>query len=634
MSITILQQPLDFTPSNAQHIYTAVSTLTGSTDFRYVFDVWLNPRTGPEKVGRVVVSPNTYGVGIVDVSEIVRNYIKPNPRDDKNQSTGVGFNNTDAIPNGLLINASRSGGTYYSVSLVQSNAFNSNYAYEELIHVGEYKVLIGEQYTNTTGGTTVDICEEPWYVQSTLQYSLSDGPAVYTGSPNTINITNASTGVETWASGTTGWYYEHYTSGLTLVASGSTTGSSGSYIAALEPDTGDIVYIFESGSGKRWAFQWNIEPGTTGWILVNIYTPPCADQPDFITIWPGIQENKTNFNYQNLYWSGNTNGQENFKYWEGEQYRFQTLANITSGTPAQFLTTFGPELYTSTLTNGSTTSTIDRVRRRYHHPDCPVVVSYFLKSFQDQVFSGTSGLALDYFNYASTWDAPYSLGVFAGRWTLVNNGAGYSGITTETKNRIMYDVLREGVDYGSKVAYWKHTGTGSSNALSTRVSEVVEYYFFEANCMSDPQHFLFLNDQGVWDTYTFDRKNIKTVNKESKFYGQGTLRNSPVYNPFFYSQRDTIFDQDVLEVVEAQSDFMYENDRKIVEQLFRSTSVYLIKDYISPVNPQPQYSLTPYLIPIVITNTSLQEFKQRYNKLFQYTLTYRYNPNQLYRSNL
>ena len=79
---------------------------------------------------------------------------------------------------------------------------------------------------------------------------------------------------------------------------------------------------------------------------------------------------------------------------------------------------------------------------------------------------------------------------------------------------------------------------------------------------------------------------------------------------------------------------MYENDRVIVEELFLSTQVYLIKDNYYFEDPAPAYSKQPYLIPIVITNTSLQEYKQRYNKLFQYTLNFRYNPNQLYRSTL
>jgi hypothetical protein len=215
--------------------------------------------------------------------------------------------------------------------------------------------------------------------------------------------------------------------------------------------------------------------------------------------------------------------------------------------------------------------------------------------------------------------------------TILTPTALASTFDTRPSNRIMYSTMRGGiVQPDRKVLTWIGDGT----TLNDRVSEMTEWYIYGDDCMSDPQHFLFLNSQGVWDTYTFDRKNIKTYEKENSFYGQGVIRNSPVYNPFFYSQRDTIYDQTVVEVVEAQSNFMDENERKIVEQLFLSTSVYLIKDINYFDDGAPLYEKTPYLIPLVIVSNSLQEYKQRYNKLFQYTLTYRYNPNQLFRSNL
>jgi hypothetical protein len=628
MSITILQTPLDYTPTNAQNAYTAISNLSGSTDFRYLFDVWINPRTNPEKIARLVVAPNTYGVGIVDVGDIVRNYVKPNPRDNEGQSTGVGAANlTGGTPNGLLINASLNSGNYDSVSSIASNAFNTNNAYEDLVHVGEYRVLIGEQYV-VSGITTRTICEIPYVVSSTMNIELTEELVAYPGSPNTTEVSNASVNVAPWALGGLGWSYAHYTTGLTLVDSGTTTASTGSYTATLEPNIGDQLYITENGSGVRYAYLWNTEPGITGWSFFNIFTPPCATQPDFITIWPGVQENKTNFNFNNLYWTGNTNGQNNFQYLEGEKYRFYLNTEISAEKPAEFLSTFGDELYTATLSNSITTTNVNRIRRRHHHPDCPVLLSYFYRDFNDSALTISGNPTTQYYNYATSWDSNYNLSNITLRQP-------YTATTTETDWRIVYDVLRTNVDYGYKIAYWKTTGTPTnSQSLQARISEVVEYYFMDANCLSDPIHFLFLNQQGIWDTYTFDRKNIRTLAKENVVYGQSPIRNSPVYNPFFYSQRDTIYDQTITEEVTAQTNFMEENDRIIVEELFKSTSVYLIKDYISPVNPQPQYSLTPYLIPIVITNTTFEDYKERYNKLYQYTLTFRYNPLQLHRSNL
>jgi hypothetical protein len=629
MSITILQQPLDYTPTNAQHAYTAASTLSGATDFRFVYDVWINPRTGPERVARLLCAPNTYGVGIVDVGDIVRNYIKPNPRDDEGQSTGVGASNlTGGTPNGLLINASLNSGSYNSVSFVASNAFNPNINYEELIHVGEYRTLIGEQYTDASGNTITEICEDPSNTPSTIYFGEEDQPAGYSGTPNTINVFDASIGLPAWGIGIPGWSFAHYTTGNTLVASGTTTASTGSYTAALEPGVGDILYITENASGVRYSWQWNVEPGITGWVQGSIYRPPCQNQPDFLTIWPGVQENKTNFNYQNVYWTGNTNGQNNFKYYESEKYRFYINTQIGQDKPAEFLTTFGEELYSATLSNSITTTNVGRIRRRHHHPDCPVLLSYFYRDFNDTALTISGNPTTQFYNYATSWDGNYNLSNITLRQT-------YTATTTAPEWRIVYDVLRTNVDYGNKIAYWKTTGTPTnSQSLQARISEVVEYYFLDANCMSDPVHFLFLNQRGVWDTWTFDRKNVRTIAKENVVYGSSPIRNSPLYNPFFYSQRDTIYDQTLTEEAFAQTNFMEENDRIIVEELFKSTSVFLIKDYISPVNPQPQYTLTPYLIPIVITNSTFEEYKQRYNKLYQYSLNYRYNPLQLHRSNL
>lgn len=633
MAITIIQQPLGYTPSNAQHAYTFSSTLTGNTDFRYVVDVWMSPReVQAERVARLRLAPNTFGVGIVDVGDIVKNYIKPNPRSQyrqiyENINSPLVYSND--IANGILTNTGTEAGGVLSVASIPSNSYNTNTAFEYLLHVGEYRCLIGEQYTDASGNTVVSICEEPNSAISTMSIEFTDVIAPYTGSPNTITWNNAASN-PSWATGTSGWYYEHRSFGNTLIASGTSTGSTGSYFAVDAPTCDDLFYLYELATGKIFYVQWSCEGEFPGWVYLNAFSPPCVSGAGgYITIWPGVQNNKTNYNYNNIYWSGNTNGQENFKYWEQYKYKFQPFSAITETNPAQFLTTFGDDLYSVPIkfSNPVETVTIDRVRRRWHHHECPVVLSYFFKDFNETSFSNQP--LLFGMNYAFTQQSSYI------SYNLRYLPTSFSFYDTSPKNRIVYTIPQLRTYPGGKIALWASNNTGTVGpSQTTRVSEVVEYYFWEEDCMSDPIHFLFLNSQGVWDTYTFDRKNIKTYNKEQNVYAQGSIRNSPVYNPFFYTARDIIYDQTVVEEVEAQSNFMEENDKSIVEELFLSTSVYLIKDNYYFRNPAPAYSLAPYLIPVVITNSSLQEYKQRYNKLFQYTLTFRYNPNQLFRSNL
>lgn len=623
MSITFLQQPLDYTPSNAQHAYNVISTLSGNTDFRYVVDIWFNPQqTTAEKVARVKIAPNTFGVGIVDIGDIVKNYIKPNPRSETPQAYGDG-NYQTTTPNGLIINAQKD---YNGASLIPSNAFNTNTSYEYLNHIAEYRIIVGEEYT-TSSGTTLVICDDPAVPPSTIQYSTYSAPVAYPGDPNTVAWEFAATNPSWGTPVNDGWTYYHYSLGNTLIASATSTSSTGSYTPVDEPLPEDILYLYENATGCLLTFLWNCAAcELSGWNFISKNCPACyTSLGDIITIWPGVQENKTNYNYNNIYWSGNTNGQNNFKYWEQYQYEFQELTGITKNTPAEFLTTFGDELYTIDVTLGTGTTLNSRVRRRSHHYQCPILLSYFYRDFQDVLASPTN-----FYNVVVTGNTS-SNSYDNSTPTILTPTALASTFDTRPSNRIMYSTMRGGiVQPDRKVLTWIGDGT----TLNDRVSEMTEWYIYGDDCMSDPQHFLFLNSQGVWDTYTFDRKNIKTYEKENSFYGQGVIRNSPVYNPFFYTQRDTIYDQTVVEVVEAQSNFMDENERKIVEQLFLSTSVYLIKDINYFDDGAPLYEKTPYLIPLVIVSNSLQEYKQRYNKLFQYTLTYRYNPNQLFRSNL
>jgi hypothetical protein len=632
MSITFYQSPLYYTPSNAQHAYNLGSTLSGNTDFRYVVDIWVNPReTTAEKIGRIKIAPNTFGYGIFDIGDILKNYLKPNPRSEAGQRTrNAAPNSITGVTGAIITNSNIISGlspvNTNSVAYVPSNAFNTNDNYELLPHVVEYRIIAGEEYTTATG-TTIQICTDPSIPESTVEFVLTTEPTDYVGDPNTVEWTNLAEN-PTWAvTNNPGWSYEHISYGGSVISSGSGSTSAGSfYTAASLPLNNDFLYVTELATGCITTFQWNCDTcETNGWNLISTYCPPCyTNLGEFITIWPGVQENKTNFNYNNIYWSGQTNGNENFKYWELYKYKFYPFTGITETQPAQFLTTFGDELFTATIDRFGTSQTTDRARRRYHHPECPIVLSNFFKDFNDQYVTGNvNSLG---FNYSTTQDGDYQVQALSSLYP-------YGNYDTSPKNRIVYSVPFNNTWAGGKAAFWNQT-QGNLGNPPDRISEVVEYYFWDADCLSDPQHFLFLNRRGVWDTYTFDRKNIKTYNKEISFYGQGLIRNNPIYNPFFYDKRDVIYDQQVVEEVEAQSNFMVENDRVIVEELFLSTSVYLIKENYYFGDPAAQYSKTPYLIPVVITSTSLQEYKQRYNKLFQYTLTYRYNPNQLFRSNL
>jgi hypothetical protein len=176
-------------------------------------------------------------------------------------------------------------------------------------------------------------------------------------------------------------------------------------------------------------------------------------------------------------------------------------------------------------------------------------------------------------------------------------------------------------------------GTGDELSITgSGVGEIVRYKILPDNCLSDPIHFFYLTRSGSWDTYTFDRKNVRKLNQKKDTYSQGGIRNNSIFNPFDNTQRKVIYDNDLIETVTAQTNWVDPNETPIIEEIFSSTRVYIIKDYSFTYDVSIPYQ--PYLIPIFILDNSFEEFNGRYGKVFQYTFNFEYNPFQMYRTNL
>ena len=73
--------------------------------------------------------------------------------------------------------------------------------------------------------------------------------------------------------------------------------------------------------------------------------------------------------------------------------------------------------------------------------------------------------------------------------------------------------------------------------------------------------------------------------------------------------------------VQAQTTWMDENDVENYRDFFLSNYVYQIIQKIGEGD-----ILYSTLIPVSITESTFEEYKSRYNKLYQYTMNYVYNP--------
>lgn len=654
--ITTLQQPLHLTPSNAEHVYSVSSTNSGNTDFHYVANVYMdvtNSASTPSLVATIKIRPNTYGVGTFDLGEVIHNYVIPNPRNDQPQlySQTIGSYSTGLTSNGLISNGNWSYG-----QKIFSNAYNDNINYESLPHVREYRVMIGEEWT--TGNTTYSS------ISSAVTSGCSSIITYIDSSTNTVVIQDA--GRFNGDDYFTGFHWKLFDSGLSLVSAGNTLEPFSALTFGGLP-ANYYLYIYEHYYLNSDLLPMSITEFRTN--LSGVFQPSSksilyewGNSPCSVITWPGTAENVMNFDYnqqKQTYWNTNANstnligfnqrGQIQHQWLDAYKYAFTGSTYISSGMPAQFLTTFGDDLESVCFTNLSSTGidcVSNRVRHRKHHYQCPILLSYFNGNLD--LFANPVNRLYYFFGESSgsTTACGTSGLMYPGSPTIKSNDTGY----TSVDGAIVYQSYNwsalmdkpgslAGMYFRGDEKYFyvfassgdtSPLGTGGLSYSANGLSEVVRFDLQFDDCISDPLHFLFLNSRGVWDTYTFDKKNIKTYNVNKETYAQGGIRNAPIYNRFAYQQRDVVYNTDVVERVSAQSWYMEENDRSIVEELFLSNWVYLMKGHDYSYNEV----LTPYLIPIQITSKSLEEYKQRYKKLYQYTLEFEYNPINLFNTNL
>ena len=606
--ITINQRPLTLTPANVDHVYTALSPLTGNTDYRYVFDIYVDTTTdNPTKISRILTSPNTSGAGIINVERIVYNYVEGNAKSEAPQFAGGSLTSTGNTAYGIISN---------SVGLSPSNAFITDSQYSKQYQVRDYRIMVGEQWTS--GDTTVVyISTEPTIPGSTFY-------AVVGGTSNTEILWYAAGGNINQGSalyqGIT-WTLKDQTN--VFRGSGTSINIDGTLIIgdiSPTPDLTDYLYVTETYSGIVYLFNWQDIGENPQWVFINIFYPSeysPALSPPAVTIWPGTALDQGSYSptvYNNQYW-GTASPSEQQDFWEVKKYRMSGQT-INEQEPSLFLTTADDKLYN--IYNDGILGTVTRVRRRKHHPKCPILVSYFnglLSKNSD--FDFENPLESVYLVEGPTHSGDYT------GFTEYDNGIIYTGITPQ-QDRIKYvNTIRPDLA-GGKVAVWAGTNGQLGQWDQGGYSELLEYYLEDNNCLSDPVHFLFMNRQGVWDTYTFDRKALYTNTVSRDTYSQGGIKDLPIFTQLSTDRRKVIYDQTITTVMNVSTWYLNNNDRAIVMDLFQSPEVYMMMDH--NWQGKTAFENNPYLLPVNISSSSIKEFKNRYSKLVQYTFDFEYTP--------
>jgi len=335
-----------------------------------------------------------------------------------------------------------------------------------------------------------------------------------------------------------------------------------------------------------------------------------STQPYGVMIWPGVQENKQMST--KYYYSGNNlNGQYN--YWNTKVYSYQTSTGTTRG---NFMSTFGNETIPMTILG----SQVYQTRWRTHYYKCPIILGFMYGG--NPLFNNTSSVnGIMYLqktgvNSQYNYDAIQSNGIdFTSRANLQTQ-APYSYL----QQRIAYGIFKPNpvVRTDSDVAIFLSNNILGYDYDIYGSSEIVQYKMIGEECLNNPINFLFMNRNGIWDTYTFSKKSVKRYGVNKKTYNQQKTLNTKIWNRQSYDSSETVFYGQAEEFLTVDSNYVQQNDSIIIEELLMSPYVYIIEDNWLPATNQ-EY-IYPYLIPCTVQNKEVKVLEQKYQRLFQYTI--------------
>lgn len=335
-----------------------------------------------------------------------------------------------------------------------------------------------------------------------------------------------------------------------------------------------------------------------------------STQPYGVMIWPGVQDNKQMST--KYYYSGNNlNGQYN--YWNTKVYSYQTSTGTTRG---NFMSTFGNETIPMTILG----SQVYQTRWRTHYYKCPIILGFMYGG--NPLFDNTSSVnGIMYLqktagNSQYNYDAIQSNGIdFTSRANL-QTVAPYSYL----QQRIAYGIFKPNpiVRTNSDVAIFLSNDILGYDYDIYGSSEIVQYKMIGEECLNNPINFLFMNRNGIWDTYTFSKKSVKRYGVNKKTYNQQKTLNTQIWNRQSYDSSETVFFGQAEEFLTVDSNYVQQNDSIIIEELLMSPYVYIIEDNWLPATNQ-EY-IYPYLIPCIVQNKEVKVLEQKYQRLFQYTI--------------
>lgn len=198
----------------------------------------------------------------------------------------------------------------------------------------------------------------------------------------------------------------------------------------------------------------------------------------------------------------------------------------------------------------------------------------------------------------STFTIPFSLG----------SGALYH-LPTGLKNLVDGGYIDQTT--ADSTAYWTLVGVDvDDNEITAKYG-----YWIESDCKYNPVHLYWLNQMGGWDSYSFIKKNERSIEVEKKRYKQylGDYNNATTDNPFSteaFSRSLTEREPIVKTFLNLNSNWLTESEFKYMRDLFRSKSVWMVDDNVDG------YSV----VPVVVEDNNYLMRRERNSRKYNQTL--------------
>ena len=198
----------------------------------------------------------------------------------------------------------------------------------------------------------------------------------------------------------------------------------------------------------------------------------------------------------------------------------------------------------------------------------------------------------------STFNIPFELG-----------SASLYHLPTGLKNLVNGGYIDQAT--ADDTAYWTLVGVDiDDNEVTAKYG-----YWIESDCKYNPVHLYWLNQMGGWDSYSFIKKNERSIEVEKKRYKQylGDYNNATTDNPFSteaFSRSLTEREPIVKTFLNLNSNWLTESEFKYMRDLFRSKSVWMVDDNVDG------YSV----VPVVVEDNNYLMRRERNSRKYNQTL--------------